>query len=217
VGEQKIVLPPDSVGKAVHTRERTVSGPGVVQEPYVIPISARVASGVYLAHTGVHVVQAAATNGTSTGFWWLYNPVGSAVLVALRSVNLSSQIGSALLTATSPRLLLQAFTFTGTPAGTNIAPRKALSSYATATASIRTTQVTSVVTLTQSVLAWLTYANETAVGGNAPSGLTYAPKEDEQPVLAAGEGLVLYQPDAGTTSDTRRFVTNVAWAEFTVP
>jgi len=217
MGDQKITLPPDSVGRSIHTRERTVSGPGVVQEPYVIPISVRVSSGIYLAHTGAHTVQASATNGTSTGFWWLYNPIGSAVIVALRSVNLASQLGSVLATPTSPRILLNAFTFTSAPSGTAVTPRKADTAYAAATASIRTTQVTSVVTLTEPIWSWMIYANETAVGGNSPSGSTSAWKEDEQPVLAAGQGLVLYQPDAGTASDTRRFITNVAWSEYTVP
>jgi hypothetical protein len=216
MGDQEIALPPAGVGRSIHTRERTVSGPGVVQEPYVIPISPRLASGIYLATT-TGVVQASATNGTSTGFWWLYNPGTGGVLVALRSANLASQLGSALLTPTSPRILLAAFTYTGTPAGTAVTPRKADTAFGAAVASLRSTQVTSVVTLTQNVWAWFPYANETAVGGNPPSGTTYAPKEDEQVVLAANEGVVCYQPDAGTTSDTRVLAWNLAWSEFTVP
>jgi hypothetical protein len=214
--ESEIALPPSSGGRSLHTRQRTVTGPGVVQEPYVIPISARLASGIYLGAVA-GTVQAAATNGTSTGFWWLYNTVGSGVSLAVRSVNMACQLGSALATPTSPRILLTAGTFTGVPAGTNVAPRKADTTFGAATASLRTTQVTSAVTLTQAVWAWLPYANATAVGGNPPSGSTWAPKEDEQLVLAAGECLVCYQPDAGTTSDTRVLTWAVAWAEFTVP
>lgn len=214
--ESEIALPPNSTGRSIHTRQRTITGPGVVQEPYVIPISARLASGIYLATT-TGVVQASATNGTSTGFWWLYNTIGSGVLLAVRSINMTSQLGAALLTPTSPRILCTAFTFTGVPAGTNVAPRKADTAFGAATASLRTTQVTSVVTLTQPVWAWLPYANETAVGGNPPSGSTWTPKEDEQVVLAAGEGLVCYQPDAGTASDSRVLAWSLAWAEYTVP
>lgn len=216
MGDQEIALPPSGVGRSIHTRERTVAGPGVVQEPYVIPISVRVSSGIYLA-TVASVVQAAATNGTSTGFWWLYNPIGSTVFVALRSINVATQLGTVLATPTSPRILLTATTFTGVPAGTAVAPRKADTSFATATASLRTTQVTSVVSLTEQITAWFPYANETAVGGSPPSGSTWAPKEDEQPVLAAGQGLVLYQPDAGTTADTRVLTTSLVWSEYTVP
>jgi hypothetical protein len=216
MGDQEIALPPGSVGRSIHVRQRTVSGPGVVNEPYVIPISARLSSGIYLG-TVAGTVQASAQNGTSTGFWWLYNTIGSGLSVALRSINVATQSASALVTVTSPRLLLQAFTFTGTAAGTNVAPRKADTSFAAAAASLRSTQVTSVVTLTEQVCAWLPYANQTAVNGNPPSGSTWAPKEDEQVVLAAGQGLVLYQPDAGTASDTRVVSTSLAWSEYTVP
>jgi hypothetical protein len=33
-------------------------------------------------------------------------------------------------------------------------------------------------------------------------------------VLAAGEGMVIYQADAGTTADTRKLVIDGAWSEF---
>jgi hypothetical protein len=214
--ESEIALPPNSGGRSLHTRQRTVTGPGVVQEPYVIPISSRLASGIYIAATS-GVVAATLTNGTSTGFWWLYNTIGSGVSLAVRSVNMACQMGAVLLTPTSPRIMLQAGTFTGVPAGTNVAPRKADSAYGAATASLRTTQVTSAVTLTQQVWAWLPYANATAVGGNPPSGSTWMPREDEQLVLAAGECLVCYQPDNGTTSDSRVLTWSVTWSEFTVP
>lgn len=216
MGDQKITLAVDGAGRAVHTRERTVTGPGVIQEQYVIPISPRLASGIYLYHTGAHVVQASAQNGTSTGFWWLYN-TSSTVQVALRSVRCKTQIGSQLATPTSPRLLLQAFTFTGTPAGTAVTPRKTDTSFAAAVASLRTTQVTSVVTLTESVWTFLPVAALTAAGSSSPSDSVWMPKEDEQVILLQNQGVVCWQPDAGTASDTRRIVTDVAVSEFTVP
>jgi hypothetical protein len=219
--DQIIQLPADSTGKKIRTQELTVGG-NVVQQQYVIPNSIRVVSGVYIAHTGLHSVVASATNGTSTGFWWLYNPVGSAVKVALKRVEYSSGEGAAAATiATAPRApLLTAFTFTGIPGGAAITPRKADTSFATATALLMSTQVTSVVTLTQALYAFQTGIHCQSTSSGGPSvGLAsdWIPPEDGQPILAAGEGIVAYQPDAGTASDPRRFITNIAWEEFTVP
>lgn len=215
--QQEIILPPDSTGKSIHTREQTVTGPGVVQDQYVIPISERVNSGVYVAHTGAHVVQAAAQNATATGFWWLYN-TSATVILGLRRVSFNSQHGSVLATPTSPRILLAAFTFTGTPAGTAVTPRRADTGFAAATASLRTTQVTSVVTLAEAFYAFLPTAALTAVGAVPATSDAYNPDEESGEVLLRqNQGVVCYQPDTGTTADTRRFVTNVAWDEFTIP
>jgi hypothetical protein len=217
VAEQGITLNAGSGGLKLHTRERTVSGPGVVQEQYFIPVSERINSGVYLAHTGAHVVLAAAQNGTSTGFWWLYN-TSATVIVGVRRVSFACQHGSVLVTATSPRIMLQGFTFTGTPAGTAVTPKKADTGYPAATASLRTTQVTSVVTLTEQFYAFLPVVALTAVGVEPPSYDAYNPDEESGEVLLRqNQGIVCWQPDAGTTADTRRFITNIAFDEFTVP
>lgn len=218
---QKIVLPADSTGKAIYTQERTVTGPGTVQVQYVISTSERVTSGVYRAQTGLHSVSVAATNGTTTGNWWLYNPVGSTTSVALRRVEFSMGVGAASVAVlTAPRIMLSRFTFTGTAAGTAVTPAKAQTAYPTATATLRSTQVTSVVTIGADVFAFISGIWNQATGSGGP-GVGYAqnwqPEEDGQLVLAAGEGLACWQPDAGSTSDPRRFVTNIAWTEFTTP
>jgi hypothetical protein len=41
-------------------------------------------------------------------------------------------------------------------------------------------------------------------------------EEDEWPLIKAGQGIVLYQLDAGTTSDTRRFTASLMWDEIEV-
>jgi len=38
-------------------------------------------------------------------------------------------------------------------------------------------------------------------------------EEDEWPIIKAGQGLVIYQGDAATTADTRRFVISLLWDE----
>jgi hypothetical protein len=221
VTAQKIVLPADSTGKAIYTQERTVSGPGTVQVQYVISTSERVTSGVYSAQTGLHSVSVAATNGTTTGNWWLYNPSGSTVSVALRRIEFAAGVGAATVAIlTAPRIMVSRFTFTGTPAGTAVTPAKVQSAYPTATATLRSTQVTSVVTLAGDLFALLPGIwNQSTSSGGPGVGMAsdWTPDDDGQPVLAAGEGLACWQPDAGSTSDPRKFVTNIAWTEFTTP
>jgi hypothetical protein len=220
MGEQIIQLPADSTGKKVRTQERVV-GANTVQEQYVIVDTPRVRSGVYMAQTGLHSVAAAATNGTSTGNWWLYNPAASGLKIALRRIEFASGSGAAAaVIATSPRIQLSHFTFTGTPGGAAIASRKVDTAYATAAGLLMSTQVTSVVTLTQPFFAFLTGIwNQSTSSGGPGVGFAsdWLPEESGQPIIAAGEGIVCWQPDAGTTSDPRRFVTNIAWDEFTTP
>lgn len=216
MGDSSIGLPTESTGLQIHTRQLTVSGPGVVQQEYVIPTSVRVVSGVYVAHAGVHVVTAAADTFPA-GSWFLINPVGSTVKVALRSLFVSSQCGSVLATPTCPRFTLVAFTFTGTASGGTITPRLALTTYPVATGSLRTANTGLTITRTQDIWNYLSWANATAVGGAGPQEQLWQPCEDEQVVLAAGEGVTLTQATGGTTSDTRRTISNLTWSEYTVP
>lgn len=219
MAHQKIVMPTEGAGKQIHTREITVDiggTPTVVQQEYVIPTSARVASGIYLATTGVSTVTSAADTFPA-GRWFLVNPVGSTIKVALRHVQMHSHCASAAVRASSPRLLLVAFTFTGSPSGATITPRRAFTTFAAPTGSLRTASTGLTITRTQDVAAFLPWAAVTAVDASRPAESTWCPPEDEQIVLAAGEGILLTQADAGTTSDNRRYVNNLVWAEYTAP
>lgn len=214
--ESFIQLPADSTGKKSHTRQRTI-GANVIEDSYVIPISERVNSGTYIGHPGAQLVQAAATNGTTTGFWWMYN-TSATVFAAVRKVSFVSQHGSILVTATSPRIALARFTFTGTPSGTAVTTAKVDSAHAASTVSVRTTQAGSTVTLGALFHAFLPVVALTAVGVTNPAEDDFGPEEESgEIVLRQNEGIVCYQPDAGTASDTRRFVTAVTWDEWTVP
>jgi hypothetical protein len=220
MGESYIQLPTDSSGKKVRTRQRTV-GANTIEEQYIIVQNERVITGIYIGHTGAHVVQASAHATTGlAGFWWLTNPVGSSVSVALRRVEFMSQLGSALATPTSPRIVLERFAFTGTHTGTAIVAAKRATADATQVA--RLASATTGMTITGSAVgaqlfAFLPIAGATAVGYTAATAADWNPDDDGQTVLAAGEGIICRQADAGTTSDTRRFVTNIAWSEFTIP
>ena len=55
----------------------------------------------------------------------------------------------------------------------------------------------------------------TAVGIGVPDPIVYIPEDEwDYPQLLPGEGVVFYQIDAGTTSDTRVAVVNGSWVEW---
>jgi hypothetical protein len=223
MAESYTQVPPDSTGRKIHTRQRTI-GANTVEDQFVIQTSARTRTGLYRCNTGAHVVLAAAHAATA-GFWWLINPVGSAVAVAVKRITFMSQIGSALATPTSPRMSLERVTFTGTASGASVTPAKrvrttvaGLAADATNVASLRTASTGLTLAAGESVRAFLPAAAATGVGAVAASEDDWeAEFEDEEVVLAAGEGVVFRQADAGTTADTRRVITNVTWEEFTAP
>lgn len=215
MAEDFVQVQPDGTGAKIRTRARTI-GANNIEEQYVILQREAVRSSAYYAHTGAHLVLAAADAAT-VGRWWLINPVGSSVLVALRRVSFSSQLGSALLAPTSPRITLERVTFTGTASGavTTNAIRKTTD--AAAVSSVRTASTGLTLTAGGVFHAFLPVASATAVGYTAASTDDYDPADDDVIILAAGEGVVCRQPDAGTGSDTRRFVTNLYVEEFTLP
>lgn len=205
----------DGVGAKVRTRARTI-GANAIEEQYVILQREAVRACGYAVHTGAHLILATADAAT-VGRWWLINPVGSAVLIALRKVSFQSQLGSALATVTSPRITLERFTFTGTASGATVTVALRRTGDAAPVGSVRTASTGLTLTAGGAVQAFLPVACGTAVGFTNPSSDEYAPYDDDVIVLGAGEGIVCRQPDAGTTADTRRFVTNLYVEEFTLP
>src|SRR6266545_1371349 len=87
-----IQLPVDTgnTGKKVRTQTRVV-GADTVHEHFFVPISARGVTVGYKASTGTLTVPAAVHNGTTTGFAWLYNVVGSTIKMALKRISWNSQ------------------------------------------------------------------------------------------------------------------------------
>lgn len=80
----KIQLPLDTgnTGKKVRTQTRVV-GADTVHEHYFVQISARNIVAAAKVSSGTLTVPTAIHNGTTTGFLWLYNPVGSAIKMAV--------------------------------------------------------------------------------------------------------------------------------------
>lgn len=200
---------PTGAPGVVETRGRVRDG---LVEPYVIPVSERILRGVYSASL-LSTVQAAA-DAAGAARWFLYNPLSSTVGVAVREVAFRSHIASILATPTSPRLMLSRFTYAGTPTGALAAPAQRRSTDPAPAAQVRTVSAGWTVTSAADVRAFLPVAAATAVGIAAPGEDTWQLASDAAIVLAAGEGLMLRQPDAGTVADTRRCIFNVSWEEF---
>lgn len=208
-------LPTDSgnTGKKMRTQTRII-GADTVHEHYFVESSSRNMVGSYIAHSGVNTVQATAQTFPAA-FFWLINPVGNSNKIALTAIEVISQMGSALAAPTSPRLLFALFTFTGTASGAQITPGKLDSTYPATTASVRTASTGITITKVADIICALPIASATAVGYSPPQmDEWFENKESNQIILRAGEGIALYQPDAGTTADTRRIVTTLKWDEF---
>lgn len=208
-------LPTDSgnTGKKMRTQTRTI-GADTVHEHFFVPSSTRETLGHYVAHSGVFTVQATA-HTFPAGFFWFINPVGNTPKIAIKDIEVVSQLGSALAAPTSPRLMFSTFTFTGTASGASVTPGKLDSTMPSATGSFRTASTGLTITKVADMLCSLPTASATAVG-YAPPQLDefHTDEEDSQIILRAGEGLAFWQPDAGTTADTRRIIVTVKWEEF---
>jgi hypothetical protein len=211
-----IILPSDTgnTGKKVRTQTRVV-GPDTVHEHFYIPVSKELIEGIYCyVPTAAQSVQASAQNGTSTGFAWIAMPSGQSKRARIRRFEVVFEQGAAPTAdhLTLPRIALQRFTFTGSPSGASITPAKRRESDAANAFNFYTASTGMTVSLVSGAIAltWLPPGIDfaTAVGQNVVSKVNapFAPQhEDEYLDFQAGEGWVLFQPDAGTTSDVRRF------------
>lgn len=205
-----------------------------VDEQYVIKTPERVLSGVYAANTGRHSLNVAA-QGATTGFWYFINPVGATSLVALRHMYLAHGFtASGITLATSPRVTLERFTFTGTASGTAITPVKRKGTDAAATAKLVTASTGLTITAGALASAWLPVFAFTGTVDCAKSNQFQALYRRDfsqgakqwatavdagTPVLEAGEGLIFRQTDAGSTSEAthRTFSCDLLWEEYTLP
>jgi hypothetical protein len=182
---------------------------------YRILINRPALKGLYYFESGRLTIQAAA-HGATVGFFWLINPVGSTVLVVLKKLIVSSSPTAVTAFASAPRITAERVTFTGSASGAQITPAKRDSNDAAATATLRTASTGLTLTAGAIIGDYTVPAVLTAVGIAVPiDQILYEAKGDEDDllVLRAGEGLVLRQPDAGSTSDTRLLTATGGWEE----
>lgn len=216
--ETFIQLPDDAGNTGKKDREQSrVVGANTVYEKFVVRVRQAQVLGVYRAALPQQTVLLTAQNGTTTGILWAHVPIAVTNKKArLRRLYVSSQHGSALATPTAPRIVMQRMTFTGTASGAAVTAAKNDSSYPTPVFDLRTAVTGLTPTLVAAMGAAPVVGALTAVGAYAPAVIDVFPaasEEDEWNVFAPGEGFVLFQDTAGTTSDTR--VSNIVmlWDE----
>jgi hypothetical protein len=224
-----IRLPADGSNTGAYTPTiAKVIGVNTVEFPLTVIDRYETVKGVYRASMALQSVQAAAQNGTSTGFLWISCP-SSTTTRAMRLRKLELQINHSASTTmpTVPRIGIARYTFTGTASGATLAGAKVDPDAANPSIDLRTAVTGMTVTLNtdpgsllNSVLVPALH-NVTAVGVLSIPSVTQSlidigAEEDEWPLIKAGQGIVLYQLDAGTTSDTRRFTASLMWDEIEV-
>lgn len=215
----KVILPLDTgnTGKKKRTQTRVV-GADTVHEDFVIPVSSRNKVGLYKAAVVPPVaVPAAVHNGTTTGFAWLYNPVGSAVKVAVKRTTFIDQFAALAVDLLPGELRASLFTFTGTGSGALLTPAKRDSTDAAAVANFRTASTGLTCTLGSVVMSRMYQTMDLITGGGGhwnPNLTEWNPdNEDGEIILRAGEGIVFWHATAVTTAN-RRLTINTAWEEF---
>jgi hypothetical protein len=217
----EIRLPDDSgnLGKRVRTQTRDV-GAGVLRHDHLfVEVRKAEVLGVYRAALDQQTVQAAAQNGTSTGFLWAHVPTAVTNKWArLRRLYVTSQHSTALATPTAPRLRIVRFTFTGTASGAAVTAAKVNSGDPTPVFDLRTAVTGLTPTLVAALGATALAGALSAVGAYTPAIIDCIDTdgEDQWPIFKPGEGFVLYQDTAGTASDTRKFNTVLVFDEIDV-
>jgi len=213
----QIVLPLDSgnTGPKVRTQTKVVGG-NTVHEHFFVQSTSAVVLGVYRAAMAQVTALAAAENGTSTGSLWFHVPTAiSNKKARIRQINVTMQHSTALATPTAPRLALTRMTFTGTASGAAVTAIKLDATAPTPVADLRTA-VTGLTVSLVGALATAPYGGAlTAVGAYVTPmfAVMEGKSEDEYWTFAPGEGLVIWQDTAGTTSDTRKANFALLWDE----
>jgi hypothetical protein len=209
-----IQLPLDTgnTGKKVRTISRTV-GSDTVHEHFYVNITPRSILGRYYASSGVITTRTSADNGTSTGNYWLINPAGSGIKVAILSTEAATAASSAAAAQTSTtRMCLALFTATGTPSGANVPYAKRDSTDATPLSSLRTAVTGLTVTVGNTIRQFLFPGITGTTGvGNLPVNVFPEREMDweQQIILRAGEGVLNYQPDASTLATLKATVNHI--------
>jgi hypothetical protein len=207
-----ITLPDDSgnAGKKVRTQTEVVGANTVHTHYFVNQRKAKITS-IYRLALVQSTVLAAAQNGTTAGFLFGHMPsTATTRAMRLRRMSFSSQHSTALATPTAPRLLVRRYTSSGGLSGALVAPNindSAVHATPSALYSLANTGTT-VVHVGIGFGAAALAGALTAVGAYEPCYkdlIDPAADEDDWPVFRPGEGFVVYQDVAGTTSDTRKF------------
>lgn len=191
--------------------------------------SKRKIRGIYPFVSVLQTVAAAGQNGTTTGALWLRNPVAgtpNTIRGRLRRLEIIPMISAKTEFLTTPRIVAAKFTYTGTPSGGLLLPAQRHSSDLEPVLDIRIASAGMTVALvvlpaTVGSSFWGTLIPPFFVASAVGEGFAIAPAdpfapadEDEYEDIAPGEGIVIYQPDAGSGADTRKYLVRGVWDEY---
>ncbi len=215
-----LMLPLDSgnTGKKIKVKVSTV-GANQVVEYYFIPSSERDQVGNYKFSVPAQAIPTAVHTGTTTGFMFLINPATSTVMVSLDRLTLKQNFSTTLaVDLIAPIIRLNRISFTGTLSAASITPAKRRTSDAAPQALLATASTGLTVTNVATLYEFIGQTMDLVTGGGGHWSVQtdeYNPQgEDDEPVLAPGEGLVLWSQLAVTTAN-RKLAINGAWKEWT--
>jgi hypothetical protein len=214
-----IQLPIDSsnAGKKVRAESKVV-GADTVLEQFVVPVHALTVVGKYWFSCAQQSVSATSQDGQSTGFFWLQNPSTSTVTAIIHRISADANCGAASAAPTAPLLRFTKFTFTGTASSGTVSPLKAQTSGVNNQMLVQSGVTGMTPTLVAPIGHFSIPSILTAVGlvygqkdvlADSPDRFTRGHAVE----IAPGEGLVVYQATAGSTSDPRRFAFTISWIE----
>lgn len=216
-----VTLPDDTgnTGKKIRTQTRIVGG-DTVHEHYFVRVRQAKILTIYRLLCAQNTVLQTAQNGTTAGMLFGHMPSSvSGKAMRLRRLTVTSQHSTALATPTAPRLNATRYTSSGGLSGALLAPNVNDSINHASPAclfSLANTGTTVVQVGIGFAGAALTGAL-TAVGAYEPAytDMVGGPgsEEDDWPVFYPGEGFVVWQDTAGTSSDTRKFQIQIACDE----
>lgn len=177
--------------------------------------SRRRRTGLYYRSLGPSTVTAAADAATA-GRFWLQNPVGSTIYLAVRAVYFSATTTTGLLEISAPVFTVERFTFTGTASGASLTPAKRETGDLTATGIVRTASTGMTITAGNPAHGFQVPAALATTSQNVTAQVWPSPgtDEDEWLIIQGGEGIVIRQSTAGTTLDTRVINVDLTWEEF---
>jgi hypothetical protein len=222
-----VQLPTDAgnTGKKIQTQSEVVGADTVFSHLYVPRRAAKVL-GVYGSPSAVFSVQAAAHNGSTTGFLWLTMPVAATgKAFRIRRCVAKHVVSAATPTIpTLPRILMSRITLTGAASGASQAMEHICENGYSPVMDFRTASTGLTVTLLGGIAQTIvppfflagTAADIQATNTTLDPLISIGTDEDEWPMAGAGGGFVIWQADAGTASDTRRFTIDIVCDEIDV-
>jgi hypothetical protein len=217
--DQVIILPSDSgnTGKKIRTKESVV-GANTVEEYFFIPSSERNITGQYKFVIPAQAIPTAAHTATTTGFVYLINPLSSTINIAVDRVSFKQNFSTTLaVDLIAPLIHVSRISFTGTLSAAATTPAKRKTADAAAQGLIATAMTGLTVTNVANVYGIVGQTMDLVTGGgghwSAQSDEWNPEDEDDELILAPGEGVVIWSTLAVTTAN-RKLLVNGAWFEF---